>query len=83
MKAGATAGLCYHLFTYPVDTLKTNIQAGMNWKEAVRSSLMFSKLNGYKVVLVRAALVNAGSFLMYEKMQEYFRFFNNYSYAAW
>jgi hypothetical protein len=32
LKAGAFAGIAYHLFTYPVDTLKTNIQAGTPWK---------------------------------------------------
>jgi hypothetical protein len=32
MKAGAFAGLVYHFFTYPIDTIKTNIQDGKEWR---------------------------------------------------
>lgn len=32
MNAGAVAGLSYHFFTYPIDTVKTNMQAGLNLK---------------------------------------------------
>lgn len=42
--AGASAGVAFHLFTYPVDTVKSNIQAGMKFKEALSNSLHLSKL---------------------------------------
>jgi len=32
MNAGAVAGITYHLFTYPIDTIKTNIQNGLSFK---------------------------------------------------
>lgn len=64
--AGAAAGVGYHLLTYPLDTIKSNIQAGMGWSESLGNSLMVSKLNGYRVVLSRAMIVNAASFCVYE-----------------
>ena len=36
---GATAGICYTLVTYPTDTIKSNIQMGMKFKEAVGNGL--------------------------------------------
>jgi len=46
-------------------------------------ALDINKLNGYKVVLVRAALVNACSFMMYEKMQQQFKKFNDIYYSVY
>lgn len=81
--AGGAAGVCFHLFTYPVDTVKSNMQAGLGWREAFRNSLMVSKLHGYKVVLLRAMLVNACSFWVYEQAQKYVYAFNNYYYSMY
>lgn len=79
--AGAAAGVFYHLFTYPIDTVKSNMQAGLGWGEALKNSLVLSKLHGYKVVLIRAMLVNACSFWVYEQAQKYVYAFNNYYYS--
>jgi len=32
LQAGGVAGLTYNLLTYPVDMIKSNIQAGYGWK---------------------------------------------------
>ena len=69
--SGAGAGIVYHLVTYPVDTIKTNMQVGLSWKEAVSNSLTLSKLTGYKAALPRAIIVNAGGFWVYELTQRW------------
>ena len=69
MNAGGVAGVAYHLVTYPIDTVKTNMQTGMTFKNALQKTLDVQKLKGYKVVLLRAALVNSCSFMVYEKCQ--------------
>lgn len=74
--AGATAGVYYHLLTYPIDTIKSNIQAGNNWKQAVANSLMLSKMAGFKIALMWAVLVNACGFWVYEHAQRRFNNFN-------
>lgn len=79
--AGGAAGIGYHLFTYPIDTVKSNIQTGMSFKEALGNSLQLSKLQGYKPVLLRAVMVNACNFWVYEQAQQYVSFFNNYYYS--
>ena len=71
LQAGAVAGLTYNLLTYPVDTIKSNIQAGMPLKEALRNSFMLSKAVGYKVVMLRALFGNSSAFLAYETAQKY------------
>lgn len=80
--AGGLAGVTYHLLTYPIDTVKTNFQSGVGFKESVSKALEISKLKGYKVVLLRAALVNSCSFLVYEKAQEYVAAFREPYYAV-
>jgi hypothetical protein len=81
--AGGLAGMTYHLLTYPIDTVKTNIQAGLKFKEALGAALELSKLKGYKVVLLRAGLVNSSSFLVYEKAQEYVTAFKSPYYSVY
>lgn len=63
--AGATAGVCYHLLTYPIDTIKSNMQLGKSWKESVANSLQVSKMAGFKVALLWAILVNSCGFWVY------------------
>lgn len=63
------AGLVYHLLTYPIDTVKSNMQAGMTWKESLKNSMTLSKLAGYKVSFLWALLVNACGFWVYENAQ--------------
>lgn len=81
--AGALAGMTFHLLTYPIDTIKTNIQAGENLKRAVYAAFQYSKLKGYNIVLTRAAAINSSSFLVYEKSQQYFYRWNSYLYSVY
>lgn len=81
--AGGLAGITYHLLTYPIDTVKTNIQNGENFKNACKAAVEYSKLKGYKVVLLRAGLVNSSSFLVYEKAQEYVTALSSYRYSMY
>jgi hypothetical protein len=67
--AGASAGVCYHCLTYPIDTVKSNIQLGMNWKEAVSNSFQRSKIAGFKVAMMWAVSVNSFGFWVYEHAQ--------------
>ena len=46
-------------------------------------SLQWSKLKGYKVVLTRAVIVNACSFMIYEKAQKQVKRFNDYLYSVY
>ena len=70
MLAGGTAGFMFHLLTYPIDIVKTNIQREVNWQRAIAMALQLERLRGYKVVLTRAMIVNSASFTVYEKAQE-------------
>ncbi len=73
--AGGTSGIAYHVMTYPVDTIKSNVQSGMSWKESVANSLTLSKMVGYKVALLWAVSVNSVGFLVYEHAQKNFKMF--------
>jgi|JI61114C2RNA_FD_contig_21_12912054_length_689_multi_4_in_0_out_0_2 hypothetical protein len=72
MTAGALAGT-YHLFVYPLDVIKTQIQSGLcqSFRESMRliwrKGLMFQ---GATVTLMRSIPLNAVSFLIFEKLQE-------------
>jgi hypothetical protein len=81
LKAGAVAGFLLHLCIYPIDSIKSNFQFGSTFREAVLKSLTLQKLKGYRVVLIRALLANAGGFWSYETAQRYVRFFDNYYYG--
>jgi hypothetical protein len=81
MLAGGLSGITYHLLTYPIDTIKTNIQNGQSFKYAARAAVEYSKLKGYKIVLLRAALVNSCSFLVYERAQKSVTAWNSYYYS--
>ena len=39
LTSGLAAGLAYILLTYPVDSVKSNIQAGMKLRDAVKNKL--------------------------------------------
>lgn len=72
--AGAVAGVGYHQLTYPVGTIKSNVQAGMGWEMSLTNSLVVSKPNGYWVVLARAMGVNASRFYVYEQARKYAKY---------
>lgn len=74
LSAGAVAGLNYSLLTYPIDMIKSNIQAGLDFRESLSNSMMFSKAKGFKVVLVRALIANSASFWTYETMQKWLNY---------
>lgn len=82
MVAGGIAGVTYHILTYPIDIVKTNMQLGLNFKTSLRMALELERLKGYKVVLTRAVLVNSCSFAVYEKMQSYIKQWDNYYYTV-
>lgn len=71
LTAGAVAGLMYSLMTYPVDMIKSNIQAGLNFHDSLRNSMMLSKVKGFKVVILRALIANACAFWTYETTQKF------------
>lgn len=71
LTAGAVAGLTYSLLTYPVDMIKSNIQAGLDFSTSLKKSLNFSKIRGYHVVLLRALIANSSAFWTYESSQKY------------
>lgn len=76
--AGGSAGVCYHCLTYPIDTVKSNIQLGMNLKDAVRNSFQRSKIAGFKVAMMWAISVNSFGFWVYEQAQRGVAHFNTY-----
>ena len=77
MLAGGIAGFTFHLLTYPIDIVKTNIQKGASYRKALAMALQWQRLKGYKVVLTRAMIVNSAGFTVYEKAQEFITHTNN------
>ena len=65
--AGGTAGSCSWLLTYPIDTIKTRVQGGMTFKNAIRQSSFF---NGLTFCLIRAFLCNGLSFTLYDYLNK-------------
>ena len=76
--AGSIGGLASTIVTYPIDSVKSNIQAGMNFGEAVKNGLEWSKMKGYRVVLPRSMMASACCFWVYETAQKYVYFYNNF-----
>jgi len=65
---GGIAGASSWLFTYPIDTVKTRIQA--NDLETISSSISKGGIfRGVGFCLARAFLVNASSFFVYDKLK--------------
>tara|TARA_B100000242_G_C42632068_1_gene297529 strand:- start:47 stop:493 length:447 start_codon:yes stop_codon:yes gene_type:complete len=68
LMAGGNAGLLSWLLTYPIDVIKTRIQAGQD--ECVKSAFNKGKLfNGLNICLARSFLVNSIGFYVYEKLK--------------
>ena len=76
--AGSIGGLFFTLMTYPIDSVKSNIQAGMKFGDAVKNGLEWSKMKGYRVVLPRSMMASACNFWVYETAQKYVYFYNNF-----
>ena len=76
--AGSGAGLAYTGLTYPVDSVKSNIQAGMSFKDALRNGLQLSKMRGYGIVIPKAMIASAANFWVYQTAQKYVYFYNNF-----
>ena len=51
MTAGSLAGLAYTLVSYPIDSVKSNIQAGLDLKSSLRNGLDVTKMKGYRIVV--------------------------------
>lgn len=65
--AGGTAGTLSWLFTYPIDTIKTRVQGGISFKQAIRQSSFFKGL-GY--CLIRGFICNGASFTIYDYLNK-------------
>ena len=65
--SGGIAGLTSWLFTYPIDTIKTNYQINpkLNLLKIINEKPLF---NGLGFCLLRAFIVNGVSFAIYEKL---------------
>ena len=59
--SGGLYGQFYTLFTYPFDTLKTRIQSGDSFQNAIKKR---NKFHGLKFSLCRSFLINGISFLI-------------------
>lgn len=66
--SGGTAGVLYMLYSYPIDTIKTNIQSGnKGFVEMLRSKFWKTSnfKNGLKISLLRSFIVDATNFTVY------------------
>ena len=70
LTAGGVAGFCFSFLTYPIDTFKTNLQAGDHWRQAMKKAADLRSMKGLEVATLRGVVINAAGFLMYEKVQE-------------
>lgn len=64
--AGSTAGLVYWTFAYPLDVIKTRIQSGAP-KNKIFHDFRSSSYRGFKVIALRAIIVNGISFATFEQ----------------
>jgi len=64
--AGGLAGMAAWTVSYPLDTIKTRLQSGdfKDWRSSLKAGQIWK---GYGVCIVRAGLVNAVGWLVYEK----------------
>jgi hypothetical protein len=72
---GSIAGVLYQLYSYPLDTIKTNIQSGKKTlDEMVKSRFwrMKSFRLGFSLAVGRAMMVDAINFTVYENCRRFF-----------
>ena len=56
-------------YSYPFDTLKTKYQTtNMKLKEIIKQTKFKDSLKGINIMLMRAFVVNAGIFYIFEKL---------------
>lgn len=70
--AGGFAGIINQLYSYPLDTIKTNIQSGKKtWHEMVRSKFWETPnfRNGLKICLISSFISEATNFVVYENLR--------------
>lgn len=58
------AGLAYWLVSYPIDVVKTKVQNGDSYRNAMKGLINVS-YKGFSVVFIRSLLVNGMSFGVY------------------
>lgn len=63
---GGCAGLSFVTVVHPIDLIKTRVQAGQTYTEALKD-IMKSGYRGFGSAGTRAVLVNAVSFAVYEE----------------
>lgn len=71
--SGGTAGIMYQLYSYPVDTIKTNIQSRKKtFSEMIKNKFWNTKnfRNGLKISLARSFIVDATNFTVYENARQ-------------
>lgn len=69
MLSGGIAGIIYQLYTYPFDTVKTNIQSGKKTFKMLMHEKIWRTPNyssGLKVSLLRSFIVDSVNFAVYE-----------------
>lgn len=65
--AGGLAGVASWLFTFPIDTIKTRIQSGSNFKQALKERNFWKGIN---ITLGRALIVNSLGFYVAEHIKK-------------
>lgn len=73
--SGGIAGILYQLYSYPIDTIKTNIQSGKSSFKELINNKFWRTLNfrsGLKISLIRSFVVDATNFSIYENARKGF-----------
>lgn len=66
------AGVLYQLYSYPFDTIKTNIQSGHKTLREMINNKFWKTANfrnGLKLSLFRSSMVDAINFTVYENLK--------------
>ena len=72
--SGGIAGIVNQLYTYPLDTIKTNIQSGnKGWNEMINSKFWWTSnfRNGLRISLASSFISEATNFVVYEKTRNF------------
>ena len=72
--SGGLTGIMYQLYSYPIDTIKTNLQTGhKTFDEMIKSKFWNTSnfRNGLKVSLLRSFIVDATNFTVYENVSQF------------